>query len=110
VTRGEIFGRAIVPSPPPKPDQAELSKKQTAWRKRSLARLEKARQATGSGRGEWLPVKYVEYDTKSGAGFRLLDDNTLLTDGRGAANETYRILIRGDVKQVAAISPGRADA
>jgi len=37
----------------------------------------------------------------------LLDDNTLLTDGRGAANETYRILIRGDVKQGRRDSPGR---
>lgn len=103
VTRGEIFGRPVVPAVPSPPDPAELAKKQAAWEKTELARLEKLDQQQEAEEATWLPARYVEYGTKSGAGFRLLDDNTLLTDGRGAPNETYRILARGDLKQIAAI-------
>lgn len=103
ITRGEIFGRPVAPSKPPPPDPVEIAKRQAAWEKTELARLEKLDQQQEAEEASWSPAKYVEYDTKSGAGFRLLDDNTLLTDGRGAANETYRVTARSDLKQIAAI-------
>ena len=52
---------------------------------------------------KWSPAKYLEYDTATGAGFQLLDDNSLLADGRGAFNDTYRVVAGSALKQVGAV-------
>ena len=107
VTRGEMFGHPVVtPTPEPTPPPAvELAKTQAAWEKTELARLEKA-TATGTAKPkevQWTPAKYEEYDTATGAGFMLLEDNSLLSDGRGAYNDTYRVAATTTLKTVAAV-------
>jgi hypothetical protein len=103
VTRGEIFGRPVTPSKPPPPDSAELAKQQSAWEKTELARLTKLDQQQDAAEAAWLTARIADHSTASGAGFRLLDDQSLLSDGRGAANETYRVVARTDLKTIAAV-------
>jgi hypothetical protein len=99
VTRGEIFGRPVTPPQPAAPTPEQLA----AWEKEELARLEKldAQQAVASA--QWKPVQYVEYGTESNAGFDLLEDNSLLSDGRGSGNDTYRLVAKTELKQIAAV-------
>jgi hypothetical protein len=99
VARGEVFGTAAPAEVRRKEMEAELSKLQPAWEMQELARLTSA----GSPKVEWKPVKYTEYDTATGAGFQLLPDNSLLSDGRGAFNDTYRVACKTDLKKIAAI-------
>ncbi|HYR57341.1 MAG TPA: DUF1553 domain-containing protein, partial [Chthoniobacteraceae bacterium] len=77
------------------------AKLQAAWEKAELAKdAERAPQTAPAG---WSPAQYVEYDTASGAGFELLPDNSLLADGRGAFNDTYRVVAKTSLKKVAAV-------
>ncbi len=99
VAPGEIFGEA-----PPAETQARSkadpsAAAQAEWEKRELARLAE----TPSAAVKWTPAHYLEYDTASGAGFQLLTDNSLLADGRGAFNDTYRIKTAANATTVAAV-------
>jgi hypothetical protein len=99
VAQGEVFGTGPSAEVRRQQSEAELSKLQPAWEKEELARL----TATPSPAVEWKPVKYAEYDTATGAGFQLLEDNSLLSDGRGAFNDTYRVAARTELKKIRAI-------
>jgi hypothetical protein len=97
VSRGEMFGTA--PPPPPSPSAEELAQRQAAWEKGALARLEGVPLSDVS----WSPLEYVEYDTQSGAGFKLLDDNSLLTDGKADKKDRYRIVAKTALQEVQAV-------
>ena len=85
VTRGEMFGQPRR-ARRRRPRRAASSEAQPPGKSSELARLDKARHGSRTPPPpSWSPAKYVEYDTESNAGFRLLDDNSLLSDGRGAA-------------------------
>ncbi len=99
VTRGEIFGRPVTPPQPTAPTPEHLA----AWEKEELARLEKLDAQQDAADAQWKPIQYVEYGTESNAGFDLLDDNSLLSDGRGSDNDTYRLVAKTDLKQLAAV-------
>jgi len=102
VRRGEIFGTPVEIPEPPKPTEAELTKRQADWEKQELARLGKPAVA-GPAATKWTPAKYLEYDTTTGAGFQLLPDNSLLADGRGAFNDTYRVVAQTALQRIAAV-------
>ncbi|MEA3208771.1 MAG: hypothetical protein QOE70_1828 [Chthoniobacter sp.] len=100
VTRGEMFGKqpaakVVVADP-------ERAQRQAAWEKAELAKLSVTATASLAP-VKWTPAHYVEYDTASNASFRLLDDNSLLSDGRGSFNDTYRVLASTALKRVAAV-------
>ncbi|HTN74881.1 MAG TPA: DUF1549 domain-containing protein, partial [Pirellulaceae bacterium] len=101
VRRGEVFG-ASAPSEasePPAPTPQQLAQAQAAWEQDQLARLEKQ---VGEP-AKWHPLHYSEYDTKSGAGFERLPDGSLLSDGRGAFNDTYRVVGTTDLKRIGGV-------
>jgi len=102
VARGEMFGSPIGPPPSPTPSISaeQLAKRQAEWERQQLAELT---NADGQPEARWTPVEYVEFATKSNAGFQRLDDNSLLSDGGGSFNDTYRIVFRAPLKRVAAI-------
>jgi len=99
VTRGEIFGAPVSPPQPTAPSAEQLA----TWEKQELARLEKLDKEQEAAAAQWSPVQYVEYGTESNASFELLSDNSLLSDTRGSDNDTYRILIKTDLKELAAV-------
>ncbi len=99
VARGEIFGEAPPAEIQRKREEQPANGDQPAWEQRELAELPSAPATTA----QWSPAQYTEYDTASGAGFRLLDDNSLLSDGRGAFNDTYRIVAKSSLSKIAAI-------
>ena len=100
MTRGEVFGGPAAPPAPPQPSDAEIARWQADWEKRELA---KYAAPANTPKAQWTPADYVEYDTASGAGFQLLEDHSLLADGRGAFNDTYRIVASSPLKQIAAV-------
>jgi hypothetical protein len=99
VTRGEVFGRPVVPPPPTTSAAEALARRQAAWEKRELARLE----GRAPEKVAWSPLEYVEYRTKSGAGFQLQGDNSLLTDGKAEPHDRYTVVARTKLPEVAAI-------
>jgi hypothetical protein len=99
VARGEVFGRPVAPPQPTAPSPEQLA----AWEKQELARLEKLDADQDAAAAQWSPVTYVEYGTESNAGFELLSDNSLLSDGRGSDNDTYRVVLKTELKQIAAV-------
>jgi hypothetical protein len=99
VTRGEIFGRPVVPPPPTTEPASGLARRQAAWEMREVARLE----GLAPEKIAWTPLEYVEYGTQSGAGFQLLDDNSLLTDGKAAPQDRYRLVARTKLPEVEAV-------
>ena len=99
--QAQPWPRTLNPAPPsPALSESELAQRQAEWEPTERAWLE---AAVGAAAATWEPAKYVEYDTASGAGFQLLPDNSLLSDGRGAANDTYRVVARTNLPQVAAV-------
>ncbi len=98
VARGEVFGHPVAKKAEPRPADAGEIKAQQEWERAELARA-----TTPQGEVKWSPAAYVEYDTATGAGFQLLPDNSLLADGRGAFNDTYRVVAKTELKQVAAV-------
>jgi hypothetical protein len=101
VTRGEMFGQPlaeVVENPLAEPERAQ---RQAAWEQAELARL--AKPVASAAAVEWKPAQYVEYATASNAGFRVLEDNSLLSDGRGAFNDTYKVVAKTALKRVAAV-------
>jgi len=101
VAKGELFGTGPSAEQRREKEEAELAEAQPEWEKRELARLESLPAAPEPA--EWSQASYVEYDTATGAGFRLLPDNSLLSDGRGAFNDTYRVVAKTSLQQIAAI-------
>ena len=65
---------------------------QTDWEKTERARLTREGAQANATPVEWRRAGYLEYTTESNASFRLLEDNSLLSDGRGAFNDTYRVV------------------
>ena len=99
VSRGELFGGSTVaPLPTPTPD-VELAKRKAAWEQMRLAELE----APSAEPVAWSPVKYVEYHKKGGGGFKLLDDNSLLSEESADPHDIYRVTVTTDNEQVAAM-------
>ncbi len=107
VRRGEIFGHPVEVPEPPKPSAADLAKRRVDFEKVELVRLAKAEAAPVAAAiapgVKWTPASYLDYETLSGAGFKLLPDNSLLADGQGAPNDTYRVVALAPISQVAAV-------
>ena len=94
VMRGEMFGRPVTNAVP--------ALTLVDWEKEELARLAR-RTPNASPAASWSPVKYVEFDTLANGGLQLLPDNSLLSDGRGSANDTYRVTASSPLKKIAAV-------
>jgi Protein of unknown function (DUF1553)/Protein of unknown function (DUF1549)/Planctomycete cytochrome C len=94
VLRGEMFGRPVTNSAP------VLT--QSDWEKEELARLLR-RNKSASPAATWSPAKYVEFDALANGGLQLLPDNSILSDGRGSANDTYRVVASSSLKKIAAV-------
>lgn len=102
VSLGEMFGQKVE-AQPVVVDNARMQR-QAVWEKAELARLSReAAPPPDSAAVKWGDANYVEYDTASNASFRLLDDNSLLSDGRGSFNDTYRVIAKTDLPKVAAV-------
>lgn len=96
VERGEIFG-----SKPAEKD-TQLSPTDVATlQKAEQARLEKI--SAKDSEAKWEPAEYVEFETKSNAGFMRLEDNSLLSDGGAAFNDSYRVVAKTGLPRVAAV-------
>jgi mono/diheme cytochrome c family protein len=103
IARGEIFGAATMPAAAEKTaERIDLARRQTDWEKRELERLEKL-HGQHNLESIWTPAKYLQYSTTSGTPFRLLDDHSLLIEGRPGANDSYRITTRTDLKEITAV-------
>ena len=99
VTQGEVFG--VLPQTATAENQQTAGREgqQVAWEKSQLELLDaQSEQAV-----QWSPARYQEYDTKTGAGFQFLEDNSLLSDGRGAFNDTYRVRATSELDVVKAV-------
>ncbi len=96
VAQGEVFGKTQPIS------EADVAKAQIAWEKRELARLAPP-NSPNNAPAEWTNAQYLEYDTATNAGFQLLPDNSLLSDGKGAANDTYRVVAKSALPKIAAL-------
>ncbi len=91
---GEVFGT----TPPP----AALP--QTEWEATARKRLAEAiTPGAGALKADWKAVNLVDYDTATGAGFVKLPDNSLLSDGKGSFNDTYRVSFTSSLGKVASI-------
>ena len=112
-TRGELIGPPPSPRPDPPPENPDaLASAAQLGRREELARLESSAAAVAAATSSaaagaapvvWSPVHYEAFGTESGAGFRLLADNSLLSDGPGSFNDTYRIDFTTTLAQVVAI-------
>lgn len=101
VARGEILGTA--PPPPTKADyEGQLATLQAEWEKAERAKRTTPVEAP-QAETKWAAVKLEDYTTESNASFQLLDDQSLLTDGRGSPNDTYRVTFTTDLPKVAAL-------
>jgi hypothetical protein len=98
VMRGEMFGQPVAPKPSG-PDPEDTARRQAAWEARELARLD----GVSASKVAWSPLEYVEYETKGGASFQRLDDNSLLQDGRAAPKDRYRIVARSKLEDIQAV-------
>ncbi len=101
VARGEMFGHK--PAAELAAADLERASRQAAWEKAELARLARTSTTASAGSVKWMTAEYLEYGTTSNAGFRLLEDNSLLSDGRGAFNDTYRVVAKSPLKRIAAV-------
>ena len=101
VSLGEMLGKEVAAAPLA-PDLAR-AQRQAAWEKTELARLTSEAEAATAAPVKWTQAGYLEYGTKSNASFRLLEDNSLLSDGRGTFNDTYRVVATTWVKRAAAV-------
>lgn len=94
VAQGEVFGKTQAISP------ADVVKAQDAWEKKEIKRL--APQGASNAPATWTNAQYADYDTENNAGFQLLPDNSLLSDGKAGPNDTYRVATKTDLPQIAA--------
>jgi hypothetical protein len=91
---GEIFGTTPPTIPLP---QAE-------WEATTQKRLTDAKTpGVGSLKATWKAVSLVDYDTATGAGFVKLPDNSLLSDGKGSFNDTYRVSFTSSLEKISTI-------
>ncbi len=102
VLRGEMFGTPVSVEAVPI-DKLDPVQRRAEWEKEELAQREAVAIAATTTRVTWLPAQYVQYGTDSNAGFQLLDDNSLLSDGAAAFNDTYQIDATTTLRQVAAV-------
>ena len=109
VARGEIFGRARCRRRRGR-SRPSAAQRQAAWEKAELrATAATDSSAASAAAAKWTPAKYVEYGTASNASFELLDDNSLLADGRGSFNDTYRVVAKTAAEAGRRGAPARAD-
>jgi len=99
VARGEVFGGPSAEERR-KQEMAAMASGQPEWEKGELARREAAPDGQQT---RWSVAQYLEYDTAGNGGFQLLPDNSLLSDGGGPFNDTYRVVAKTTLKQVAAV-------
>jgi hypothetical protein len=101
-------GELLKPTPdaesaPPPLSPQELAERRAAWEQAEQARLTEQAAIQSNAETTWTLAEYLEFSTESNSGLQRLDDNTLLADGRGSPNDTYRVRLATDLKQVAAI-------
>lgn len=99
VTRGEMFG---VPQGSGAAVVENDDNVRDDWEQKERERLE-ALAASGGQPAKWVPARYVEFDSETNSGIRQLPDGSLLADGQGSANDTYRVVAEAALPKVAAI-------
>jgi uncharacterized protein DUF1553 len=99
VAKGEVFGGPSAEERR-KQEVASMAAGQPDWEKAELAKREAAPNAP---QAQWSVAQYLEYDTAGNGGFQLLPDNSLLSDGGGPFNDTYRVVAKTKLKQIAAV-------
>ena len=104
VRRGEVFGApAPLSGETPSPSQEDFDKLRNEWERTTRERLEAA-SAGPQKEPEWHPLNYEKISTVSKTGgLQRLDDNSLLYDRRGSANDRFVIEGSTDLPKVAAI-------
>lgn len=103
VAQGEIFGTGPTAEERQRQLEAERAQRQATWEKTELARATAPATPTSASAAKWTPVEYLEYRTLHNASFRVLDDNSLLSDQRGSFNDTYRVIAKTSLQRVAAV-------
>lgn len=96
VTRGEIFGT------PTAPVVQNDDRFRDEWEQKERARLE-ALAASAGQPANWIPARFAEFDSESNSGIRQLPDGSLLADGKGSANDTYRVVAEVMIPEVAGV-------
>lgn len=100
VRKGEVFGNPdVIPSEPDPLSKEQLAALRADWEKAMRDRLSEAPiPAT------WTPLKYGTLSTESKTGgFQRQDDDSLVYDRRGSANERFLIEGTTDLPQIAAV-------
>ncbi|MEX2174817.1 MAG: PSD1 and planctomycete cytochrome C domain-containing protein [Pirellulaceae bacterium] len=100
VAPGEMFGEQPETLPPLPEADEHFAQRKAQWERQQA---EQRAASDSSQKPQWQPLTYIEFDTATGAGLKLLEDNSLLADGRGADNETYRVVAKTDLAQIAAL-------
>jgi hypothetical protein len=100
VAKGEVFATGPSAAERRERIQAELAESQPKWEAQQRAQHQKVASAEVAN---WVPATYLEYDTASNAGFRLLPDNSLLADGGASFNDRYRVVASTDLPKVVAV-------
>ncbi|MEI6713219.1 MAG: PSD1 and planctomycete cytochrome C domain-containing protein [Verrucomicrobiota bacterium] len=100
VAKDEVFGTGLSAEARRAKIQADLALKQNEWETQQRAAHH---DSVSNGSGVWSNAKYLEYDTASNAGFRLLPDNSLLADGGASFNDRYRVVASTELPKVGAI-------
>jgi uncharacterized protein DUF1553/uncharacterized protein DUF1549/cytochrome c len=103
VAQGEILGTGRSVEELRRQAEVERAKRQAAWEKTERARQPHVEPFASTAAAKWTPAHYAEYGTDHNASFRLLDDNSLLSDQRASFNDTYRVVAKTVLKQVAAV-------
>jgi hypothetical protein len=101
VGQGEILGTGPSAEERQRHIETDRAERQAAWEKTELAGLPVAEPLASTAK--WTPAQYVEYGTLHNASFRVLDDNSLLSDQRGSFNDTYRVVAKTPLRRVAAV-------
>ncbi|HSJ03534.1 MAG TPA: DUF1549 and DUF1553 domain-containing protein, partial [Verrucomicrobium sp.] len=101
VGRGEVFGKAVAPAET-KPVKPPVLAKKAEVKSKSAPASAIPAPAVGAP-VNWTTAQYVDYDTAANAGIQLLPDNSLLADGGGSFNDTYRVVVKSPLKKVAAV-------
>ena len=97
VARGEMFGAQKGGATLENDDRLRDD-----WEAQELAKLE-ALAATAGQPAKWVPARYKEFDSETNSGIRQLPDGSLLADGQGSANDTYRVSAEAGLPKVAAV-------
>jgi hypothetical protein len=106
VARDEVFERGPTAEELRAKALAAAAANRNQWEEKTRAQLlaEQAEQARqGEQGGTWSPAKYMEYQTANNAGFRLLEDNSLLADGGASFNDRYRVVVEPRMARIGAV-------